>query len=196
MTSVGDPSWGLEHLRSILADDGLFHAVDPDGRNWVAPALILLETGHRDEAEAMVREWEELSPDPDDDRRRLRILVDGATGAEPDPLGALDAMRVEEGCADIFWPAWKIAVAKYGGSVEDRIRAEEAMVERGHFNLPLNTLFGLPARLHLGPLYEEVGDSAAALTAYRRVVDLWSEADARGQERVREARTRIAALGG
>ena len=54
----------------------------------------------------------------------------------------------------------------------------------------------LAAMLRLGPLYEEIGDTVKAVEAYERMVDLWADADARGQITVRRFQERIAELGG
>ena len=38
--------------------------------------------------------------------------------------------------------------------------------------------------MRLGPLYEEMGDTAKAIDAYEGVVDQWAEGDPRAQEEV------------
>ncbi len=48
----------------------------------------------------------------------------------------------------------------------------------------------------LGKLYEKKGDRPHAIEAYRQFVELWKDADPVLQPRVRQARARIAALGG
>jgi hypothetical protein len=48
----------------------------------------------------------------------------------------------------------------------------------------------------LAPLYEELGDPDRAVRYYRRVADLWADADEELQPVVRHARERIRALEG
>jgi hypothetical protein len=48
----------------------------------------------------------------------------------------------------------------------------------------------------LGPRYEQLGDTVQALSAYRRVMELWTDEDAKGRSIRDLARERIATLGG
>jgi predicted lipid-binding transport protein (Tim44 family) len=57
---------------------------------------------------------------------------------------------------------------------------------------PLNRM---AATRELGPLFEGVGDTQAALEQYRMIVDAWGDGDPELQRAVQNARERIAALG-
>jgi tetratricopeptide (TPR) repeat protein len=60
----------------------------------------------------------------------------------------------------------------------------------------LTTLpYAAPSALRAARLLERMGDTAAAVQSYRRVVRLWSEADPEFQPGLAEARARLAALG-
>lgn len=54
----------------------------------------------------------------------------------------------------------------------------------------------LSARLRLGPLYEQAGDTASAVESYREVISMWESGDAEAQTTVRRFRERVEALGG
>jgi len=56
---------------------------------------------------------------------------------------------------------------------------------------PMTGVQDLYAILRLGPTYDAAGDRAAAVSAYQRIVDMWADGDARGQEIVRAYQARI-----
>jgi len=197
---LGDREWARSHVRTIL-DDGSFSALDPDVKPWWFVSVLLAVQGERERAENVVEGWEAhlaATGETAHERaqlRRAQLLLDAATGRTDGTVEALEAVAVEHGCATCWLEDRAFAAAR-SGRAEDAVRLYERLQERGFRNLYLNGTFRVQAMLVLGPLYEEAGDPARAVEAYRRVVREWANADARGMERVREAEARIAALTG
>lgn len=117
--------------------------------------------------------------------------------AEGDALGALDAIEraavtlrctrcVEEFAAQIYEDLGRTAEA-----IELWERMRDTPME-----LEMAPWYRIVAMKRLGPLYEQVGDTVAAITAYEAFADVWSGADPELQPQVSAARARIGALGG
>jgi tetratricopeptide (TPR) repeat protein len=197
--SVGDPSWGLEHLRDGLRG-GAFEAIENlVSRNHFFTALNLGMSGAHDEAEAVLVEMESLGDLLGDNDRldiaRGRLYADVAVG---DTVGAMERMEdllIERECATC-WDAEVAWMAHVMGRHHQAIELHEKVLNGGFNFLELNGPYRQRSMFALGPLYEAVGDTANAIRAYQRIVDQWADADSRGMVRVRDAEARIAALGG
>ncbi|MEX2526258.1 MAG: tetratricopeptide repeat protein [Gemmatimonadota bacterium] len=196
---LGDPAWALRHLEDELQDG--FFALEPEARSWWFVAVNLARSGDRAATEAVLEAWEthlveNRGPRMDGiDIQRARLLLDMTTGRADGSLEAMEELAVEAGCPTC-WSFDRAELAREEGQIQEAIRLFEEVRNGGFPNLPLNGSFRTQAAFQLGPLYEEVGDTARAVEAYRRMMALWANVDARGQERVREARARFVALGG
>jgi eukaryotic-like serine/threonine-protein kinase len=197
---LGDTDWARSHVRAIL-DDGTYAAIAPDARPWWFLSIMFAVQGDRERAERVLNDWEshlaERGPSDLDrrDMQRARILLDAASGRAEGTLQALEQLAVEYGC-QTCWPHLRAFAAAREARTEDAIRLYEQAAEGGFDNMYFYGTFQVQARLLLGPLYEEAGDTAKAVEAYQWVAREWADADARGMERVREAEARLAALTG
>ncbi len=107
----------------------------------------------------------------------------------------MQAVQDDEGC----WTCYRTEIAlahEWMHRPERAIELHESVLAHPYTFVELNPAYGTVAMLHLGPLYEEVGDTAKAVEAYRRVVDRWSGGDEEAQRYVARARGRLEALGG
>jgi len=187
--AVGDAAWALRYAQEVI-DDGTYDAIDPVERNQFFVALNLSLLGDRARAERVIDDYETLIPEAERgietrmELFRVRLNVRVASG---DTAGALVAMvdAVDAyGCSTCFRveAAW---IAERTGQIDEAIRRHETAVEGGFSFFELNGPYRLRSTLVLGPLYEQAGDTAKAIEAYQRVVDQWSNADARGMLTVR-----------
>jgi eukaryotic-like serine/threonine-protein kinase len=197
---MGDREWARRHLREAL-DDGTFWGLAPEARDWVGMGLGLADLGDREAGIRVLEAWDETLTARgvgEEGRGLVRyawILLDLRTGEGQGALEALRALQVDGACSLCYRDALAMAAEREGRRDEaiTLFRAIRDEFNRiGFDDAPMRTW----AALHLGPLYERAGDPQAAIEAYRYVEELWAGADARGMERVREARARIAALGG
>ena len=93
----------------------------------------------------------------------------------------MQAVQDDEGC----WTCYRTEIAlahEWMHRPERAIELHESVLEHPYTFVELNPAYGTVAMLHLGPLYEEVGDTAKAVEAYRRVVDRWSGGGRGGPE--------------
>ncbi len=196
---VGDEAWALEHLRRGLRE-GAFEAVeDPVSRNHFFTALNLSTGGAHDDTDRVLADMAALGDLLGEtarlDMARTELYAEVAVGRADGALARHQALLAESGCATC-WRAERAWLAERLGNPGGAIEVHRAIAEGGDPFLEVNGPYKLRAMLRLGPLHEEVGDTAGALDAYRLVVERWADADARGMEKVRHARARIAALGG
>ncbi|MBX9927835.1 MAG: protein kinase [Gemmatimonadaceae bacterium] len=71
---------------------------------------------------------------------------------------------------------------------------ERYLADRTYFRAELDAVYLGPTLKRLGELYEAKGDRAKALERYGRFVELWKNADAPLQSKVREVKARMAEL--
>jgi tetratricopeptide (TPR) repeat protein len=196
---VGGSDWALDHLLEGFRG-GEFDAIgDLVSRNHFFTALNLSQSGAHDETDEVLAEFaplgDRLGVADRLDMARTALYADIAVGHTQGAVERHEELIAESGCAT----CWITESAWVAHQVGDYGRATELYEEirNGGFTfVQLNGPFRLQAMLQLGPLYEEVGDSASAIEAYQRVVDLWGDGDARAREVVRIAEDRITALGG
>lgn len=180
-------------------DDGRFAALSPLARNHYFPALNFVLAGDVAGARAVVRDFQESVPDAQKSAAAVRQarFVDALIRARgTDTVGvssAMQAVQDDEGC----WTCYRAEIALAHEWMHRPARAielHESVLARPFTFVELNPVYGAVAMLHLGPLYEEVGDTAKAVEAYRRVVDRWGSGDAEAQRYVERARGRVEAL--
>jgi eukaryotic-like serine/threonine-protein kinase len=184
----------LQRVREVWPDD-----LPYDAFHWGILLGILAQGGLHEEGLEWLREWAAGTP-AEGPARQIRAeqrFFETWMLTPDDPeagLAALDVYRREARCGRCYEPVRADLLEEAGRTAEAR-DAWLGMVDR---LLPQwgVSVFTLPLALErYAALSEEVGDTAAAVEAYRRFIDLWSEADPELQPRVEVARARLAALG-
>jgi tetratricopeptide (TPR) repeat protein len=115
-----------------------------------------------------------------------------------DDQGSPASQGAEEDCTDACWLFERAVLRDRLGQLEQAAALYERVGGEG-FRVGLrdsNILEIMYAKLRLGPLYEQMGDTVRAVEAYQRLVDQWADGDARAQETVQRFRERVAELGG
>lgn len=197
---VGDPAWGLEHVRSGMRDgtyDGLAHLE----RAYWFTGLNLAYGGDVADLDRVIADMERgltegvLGAEDRLDMGRLRIMRRAAAGETAGIVDELAANDMEFGCAvDVCQDRTRAWAASEVGNVAEAIRLQELVRRSGQSFPELNGVYRLQAAVRLGPLYEQAGDTVKAVEAYQRLADQWAGADARGMKVVAAAKARIAAL--
>ncbi len=194
---AGDP----DHAAQVLLDERdlpSVAALAPEDRHYARQTMILATAGRLSAADAVLREWEaEMLPetgDPDDavelDVWRILLAEDRADEA----IELLESYRSAQRCPRCrSWPmGWALREA---GRLEEAAREwEYAATPAGTSGLPDYIASRLWSIRKLAPVYEELGETELALHYYRRLVELWEDADPELQPQVEHARERIAAL--
>jgi len=196
---VGRASEGSASIERWIRD-GRFAALSPLARNHFFPALNLALAGDVSEARAVNEDFRASVPDAQKSAAAVRQarFVDAlirARGSDTVGVAAdMQAVQDDEGC----WTCYRTEIALANEWMHRPGRAielHESVLEHPYTFVELNPVYGAVAMLHLGPLYEEVGDTARAVEAYRRVVERWGGGDAEAQRYVDRARRRLEALG-
>jgi tetratricopeptide (TPR) repeat protein len=190
---------GVATLKAWIAD-GRFASLPPLGRDHFYVAETLILAGDLDGARGVIRDFRASVPDAEKSAaavRQVRLLEAMMRARGRDTVGVsseLQAVQDDEGC----WSCYRTEIALAHEWMHRPARAielHESVLAHPNALVEINPVDETAAMLRLGPLYEEVGDTAKAIEAYRRLVDRWSDADAEGQAYVRRARERLAALG-
>lgn len=128
---------------------------------------------------------------------RAEIVARAAVG---DTAGVVEEMEILVAglpCSnDACWVLERAFVTAAAGRTESAVQRYENVGNLNEFFPDLLGITDLHADLRLGPLYEAAGDSARAVAAYQRVIDLWAEGDAEARAVAEEFRARVRALGG
>jgi len=197
--AVGNPERGVSLLLEA-SREGMLDELPPANQWHFFRAIVFAMAGRAGEAEAVLRSFaEEVPPEYHDQfqirNESARALVRLQRGEAEGAIRILEEIRISRGCSSCYaermgWAQWE------AGRLEEAAREwETTLAWKDHthaiewqFTQNLWTLQRLPV------LHEERGDTARALLHYRRLVELWSDADPELQPRVRYARERIAAL--
>jgi tetratricopeptide (TPR) repeat protein len=196
----GDAQGGSEEIEALLSALPL-DEMDPVDRSRGAVALLFALMGASDQARASLDQYyEEVPPDGDPPGRanaavaEALIRVQGGTPVDGSGLRAAVGSIHCARCRHLFLGhGYEVE-----GNVPEAINAYEAFVGDGYFDAVLFVLHLPEPVVHerLGQLYETDGDPAKAVEHYRAFVSMWEDADPGLQHRVREARDRVASLGG
>jgi eukaryotic-like serine/threonine-protein kinase len=195
---AGDPD---RAARAVLDEQGdpSVAALAPEDRVYDIRIAVLGTAGRAAEADSVLQEWKaELPPDerdPDvglemDAWRALIVLHEGRAG---EAIERVESFRSTRRCPTCF--SWLMGWAlREMGRLEEAAREWEytATPAGGAGSLHLSSYLWVIRRL--APLYEELGETERALHYYRRLVELWKDADPELQPDVEHARERIAAL--
>jgi hypothetical protein len=196
---LGRASEGAASIGSWIRD-GRFAALSPLARNHFFPALNFALAGDVAEARAVNEDFRGSVPDAQKSAAAVRQarFVDALIRARgTDTVGVaadMQAVQDDEGC----WTCYRTEIAlanEWMHRPERAIELHESVLDHPYTFVELNPVYGAVAMLHLGPLYEEVGDTAKAVEAYRRVVDRWGDGDAEAQRYAARARARLEAIG-
>jgi eukaryotic-like serine/threonine-protein kinase len=195
---VGDPDRVAELLLGELGEGG--RAADLEPGSWgFLPPLMLGNAGRADEAEALIREWEAQVP-PERRGREDQANIDAARalvllhrGEADEALRLLEGVRTSTPCS-LCWADLMGWALRDGGRRVEAAEEWELVAAMRERNAPVALLNHLWVIRRLAPLYEELGEPRRAAQYYRRVVELWGEADEELQPTVRHARERIEAL--
>lgn len=197
---VGNAGWAAEHLRSAL-EDGIVEALAPLERSHGQVAVTLIVAGDAQAAESVIRGWpaevpaEITTANVAAEMERAALYARVAGGDTAGVAEAHEALMADWGC-DACWLMERAWLHERLGDPESAAALYERLLSGGQSGWTLNIGERLHARLRLGPLYEQVGDTTRAIEAYRRMADQWADGDAGAQRTVRQVRERIAALGG
>lgn len=200
-TVAGDPNRALDLLseRSTVETLG---ALAPEDRWHFLRAIVLAMAGRPDEAGRVLEEFDRDVPPEFHEQFRIRnesarALVLLVEGDAEEAVRVLEGIRTADRCWACFAERMGWALREAGLLREAAEEWETALKWKDlthaiewQFTQNLWTLQRLPL------LYEELGDEAQALSHYRRLSQLWAEADPELQPRVEHARNRIAAAEG
>ena len=197
---VGDPERVAGLLLSELAEGGRVAGLEPGVWSFLPPLMLGL-AGRPDEAAVLIREWEARVPPGargHEDQLNIdaaRALVQLNRGEVQEAIRVLDGVRSSTPCSSC-WAEMMGWALRDGGRPAEAAEEWERVAAMREQNLPVALLNHLWVIQRLAPLYEELGDHDRALYYYRRVADLWADADEELQPVVRHARERIRALEG
>ena len=121
-------------------------------------------------------------------------LIGAGEGRGEDAVEVIEDAARELGCPRCFEMQKAVVLAeleRYDEAIEiwERVRDRPVLAEAGGFERTA-------ARVRLGPLFEAVGNSEAAIAANEDLVAAWQNADAELRPQVARAQERIAALRG
>jgi tetratricopeptide (TPR) repeat protein len=177
-----------------------FDGVAPETRPWGRMVVLLAAAGELDAAGRVYDAWPEdlfVSTKSGNDLFTRGYAGARLTLARGELEGAareIETLRRELSCT-VCYRQDLAEVYRQLGRVEEAIALlEPERTTRFLFDRwPLDRV--LAAR-DIAPLYEAVGDTAAAIEAYRAFAEAWAKADPELRPHVRHARERITALGG
>lgn len=195
---MGQTERGLRLLREAEAD-GLFAARPPADQWHFFHANLLGMAGRPDEAEAVLRRFDEEVPEEfhepfyvrNQSARSYVTIQRGQTDEAIEIIRDIRARRADTDYAKRM--GWALLEA---GRLEEAVEEwETALAWRDQVHaLHWHHGQNLWILQRIGPVYEALGEREKALAHYRRMVELWAEADPELQPRVREWRARIEAL--
>lgn len=194
-------------VSSIMAELELeerFHAMDPQDRPYAALIRALVHADRVQEARDLYENWQQdvavggLGAAYEEERTLALARLQGAEGMTRRALATLENLPAARGCDRCYRLERAELLLRLGRSAEAVEILESQATEPRALGRMGFTVHHLPRRVLalelLGPLYEETGDTTAAVEAYRAFARAWADADAELQPRVARARERAAVL--
>jgi len=193
-----DPLRAGREMDAVLEEMDLT-SISARDRAYPQQALIHAMAGDRARVDALVSLFRsEVEVETDPEGRAMAGVAEALVNVSPTDATsferldeALEALRCAR-CADLL----RGIGAESANQPERAIESYERYISQPFFDggNPLTHIFSTNVHERLGPLYEEIGDTANALRHYERFVELWRNADPALQPRVELARNRVAAL--
>ncbi|MGD8321780.1 MAG: tetratricopeptide repeat protein [Gemmatimonadota bacterium] len=194
---AGDTAGARRALRGLTRE---FEAVEAPDRPWLEFISAHLAVGDAASARSVYDRWPEEVPEEargegyPRDRREANIAILLGEGDAAGSAREAEALRRENRCSICVREPLARAYVEMGRTAEAIALLQEE--QQGSNDPVWHPTDRMRATLLLGPLFEEVGDTAAALEQYQMIVDPWGDADSELQPAVRRARARIAGLAG
>ena len=191
-----DPSRGLR-----MVDDAqeLFEQVPPVARPYLILAAWASVADASERAQALLDEWEATIPVDyrTDDDRALRTIAEGLLawrrGDAAEGLELVDQGRQDLGCVNC-WQYERALILEDVGTPDEAIAAWEERADAVDLFFYANAVEWPIAYERLCHLHAQHGEVTAAAQYCSRFVDLWADADAELQPRVRAAQQRLDAV--
>jgi tetratricopeptide (TPR) repeat protein len=191
----GDVTRALQGIQIALEETPL-SGLDPLDRPYIGLAALYAQAGQPDLAQAMLSEFESvvgprLRGPVKAEYARARGEIALAEGRHEDAIKEFRASDIG-GCLTCAFPGL-IRSYDAAGEPDSVITLSERYLAANHVGRlsQVDHAYLGPALEHLGRLYDERGDWAKASDYYARFVDLWVDADAELQPRVRTAQERL-----
>lgn len=197
--AAGDPEHGVDLILDGIMQRSL-DEISPADRHHLLQARILGIAGRTNDAEAVFRTFDaEVPPELRDGYRThhasARAVLQIGRGEPEEAVRILERLRDSYPCRFCFADLMGWALREAGRPAEAAHEWEIATAWKDSFDY-----LGFRLARHLWvlqrapALYEELGDTTRAIHHYRRLVELWKDADPELQSSVQQARQRIAAL--
>jgi tetratricopeptide (TPR) repeat protein len=203
---------GVSDVRFWLLDDSVgavdalqealrtrFDEVAVQLRPWDEAVALFALAGRVDLAAGLLESWETETtgvrqPNVVSHQNVSRAMIDAGEGRYAIALEQLEATVRDMGCPRCFELQRAVVLEelrRFGEAIAiwETVRDYPTRILEPGFERAI-------ALRRLGPLHEQAGDTAAAITAYQKFAEAWADADAVLQPQVTHARERIAALGG
>ena len=189
-----------QDIETVLSEWG-FESLDPSRRPWLSAIRELALSNRPERARALLEEWEQLVPTNAEassvleDKTISEAFVLAAEGKPEEGVQLLFNVQRSRDCArcELIWIA---PMLEQAGRDQEAAEAWESVLAD-----PIDTGFDdwwprnqTQALLHLGPLYERLGETENAADAYQTLADAWTDADPELQPVVDEARAKAEAL--
>lgn len=194
-SAMGAPDRAAETAMEAW-EQGIEDGVPVTSRPYQAQAMVLGQANRGDLLDMILEHAAgDLTPEMGESGNWMatQAVQLGMHGDPEAAIALLEEARVRESCATCW--EWHMGWAlREAGRLEDAAAEWQHMAELGGQAFRRYPIDHLWAIRHLAPLYEELGDTGAALRHYQRLVDLWAEADPELQPAVAHARERIREL--
>jgi tetratricopeptide (TPR) repeat protein len=190
---LGDPSVARESVADLVRTAGFSQM--PSTQKAITAWAASVAGGHEIARGILEGAYGPIEPDAPWPRR-ADILARSAAGDTVGAVAELEMLREVESClGPQCWTMERAMVAEWSGDLQRaRPLYEDEVAGPGAGAWPLLGFHDLFANWRLAFLYEELGDTERAASAYRLLISRWQDADPTVRDRVQEFQQRLAAL--